>query len=101
MAINIFNMIIYFYMFFYKLVDSSPGSNGFSSAFYRNWWEIIKDNVVEAAAEFFAGKAMPRFYSSSYIVLIPKMENPTGFYNLDQLVFAIWLAFLFFIFLQK
>ncbi|KAF5458524.1 hypothetical protein F2P56_022547 [Juglans regia] len=50
---------------------SLPGPDGFGSGFYMACWEILKDDVVEATREFFNGASLPRFYSSSYIVLIP------------------------------
>lgn len=45
-------------------VDSSPGPNGFSSAFYVSCWNIIKEDVKEAVKEFYSGQALPRFYTS-------------------------------------
>ncbi|KAF8406683.1 hypothetical protein HHK36_008774 [Tetracentron sinense] len=51
---------------------SSPGPDGFGSGFFSSCWELVKDDVVEAAKEFFSGVPLPRFYTSSYIVLIPK-----------------------------
>ncbi|KAF8405073.1 hypothetical protein HHK36_009970 [Tetracentron sinense] len=53
---------------------SSPGPDGFGSGFFSSCWELVKDDVVEAAKEFFSGVPLPRFYTSSYIVLIPKAK---------------------------
>ncbi|XP_022867657.1 uncharacterized protein LOC111387334 [Olea europaea var. sylvestris] len=36
-------------------------------------------DMMKAACDFLGGSPLPRFYSSSYIVLIPKVENPQGF----------------------
>ncbi|XP_041020448.1 uncharacterized protein LOC121262091 [Juglans microcarpa x Juglans regia] len=58
---------------------SSPGPDGFGSAFYIECWDIIKKDVIEAASEFFSGVPLPRFFSSSFIVLIPKVQVPTTF----------------------
>ncbi|XP_040986544.1 uncharacterized protein LOC121234610 [Juglans microcarpa x Juglans regia] len=41
--------------------------------------DIIKEDVVEAARDFFRGAPLSRFYSSSFIVLIPKVPEPSGF----------------------
>ncbi|KAG2721076.1 hypothetical protein I3760_02G064700 [Carya illinoinensis] len=60
-------------------VDSSPGPDGFGSGFYRACWDIVEADVVAAVRELFLGTPMPRFYSASYIVLIPKMQRPTSF----------------------
>ncbi|KAF5445103.1 hypothetical protein F2P56_034181 [Juglans regia] len=34
-------------------VDSSPGPDGFGSAFYITCWEIVKEDVMAAVPEFF------------------------------------------------
>ncbi|XP_042952180.1 uncharacterized protein LOC122289263 [Carya illinoinensis] len=60
---------------------SSPGLDGFGSEFYLQCWPIIKWDVLEAAPDFFRGTGLPRFYSTSYIVLIPKVQDP---YNFDM-----------------
>lgn len=66
-------------------MDSSPGPVGFSFAFYIKCWNIIKKDVVEATCNFLSGNSLPRFYSSSYIVLIPKVKNPQGFDNFQPI----------------
>ncbi|KAK1575277.1 hypothetical protein Q3G72_004017 [Acer saccharum] len=52
--------------------QSSPGPDGFGFDFYMHCWDFIKEDVVEAARDFFRGSPLPMFYSSSFIVLIPK-----------------------------
>ncbi|TXG69366.1 hypothetical protein EZV62_004301 [Acer yangbiense] len=59
--------------------DSSPGPDGFGSEFYMSCWDIVKDDVMDAAVDFFQGTLLSRFYSSSFIVLIPKVDNPASF----------------------
>ncbi|KAK0593001.1 hypothetical protein LWI29_028893 [Acer saccharum] len=59
--------------------QSSPGLDGFGSDFYMHCWDFIKEDVVEAARDFFRGSPLPMFYSSSFIVLIPKVPNPSSF----------------------
>ena len=58
---------------------SSSGPDGFGFGLYMACWEIVKDDVVEATREFFNGASLPRFYSSSYIVLIPNVSDPRSF----------------------
>lgn len=60
-------------------IDSSPGPDGFGSGFYQSCWDIVELDVVAAVRDFFWGSPLPRFYSASYIVLIPKVPNPPGF----------------------
>lgn len=58
---------------------SSPSLDGFGSAFFIASWDIVKADIVEAATDFFQGAPLPRYFSSSYIVLIPKVQDPTNF----------------------
>ncbi|XP_042950232.1 uncharacterized protein LOC122282338 [Carya illinoinensis] len=60
-------------------IESSPGPDGFGSDFYRACWDIVHVEVVEAVRDFFKGVFFPRFYTASFVVLIPKMAQPTGF----------------------
>ncbi|KAF5462644.1 hypothetical protein F2P56_018632 [Juglans regia] len=60
-------------------IESSPGPDGFGSGFYKACWDIVSLEVVEAIQEFFRGIPLPRFYTASFVVLIPKMDQPTGF----------------------
>lgn len=57
-------------------VDSSPGPDGFGSSFYLTCWKIVKNDVMEVVREFFKGDILPRYFCSSYIVLIPKVKDP-------------------------
>ncbi|XP_022883248.1 uncharacterized protein LOC111399999 [Olea europaea var. sylvestris] len=41
--------------------------------------DIVKKEVVEATQDFLGGGELNRFYTSSYIVLILKVEEPNGF----------------------
>ncbi|XP_057975276.1 uncharacterized protein LOC131162686 [Malania oleifera] len=64
---------------FFILKHSSPGPNGFGSGFYMACWDIIKYDAVEAATNIFRGTELPKFYSSSFIVLIPKVLDLKSF----------------------
>lgn len=33
--------------------DSAPGPDGFGASFYQNYWEIVKNDVINAVLEFF------------------------------------------------
>lgn len=59
--------------------DSSPGPDGFGSLFYVFCWELVREDVVSAVKEIFQGMELPRFYTSFFIVLIPKLKDPTSF----------------------
>lgn len=59
--------------------QSRLGLDGFGSNFYITCWDIVKNDVLEAAREFFDGVSLPRFFTSSFIVLIPKVQDPQSF----------------------
>ncbi|XP_020599179.1 uncharacterized protein LOC110038630 [Phalaenopsis equestris] len=57
-----------------KSIDSSKvaGTNGYTAAFYKKAWTIIKEEVVAAIHCFFQGTPLPNYFSSSSYVLIHK-----------------------------
>ncbi|XP_040996134.1 uncharacterized protein LOC121242320 [Juglans microcarpa x Juglans regia] len=61
-----------------KLHESAPSPNGFGSDFYKTCWEVVKADVWKAVLEFFMSKHLPKFFTASYLVLVPKVELPTG-----------------------
>lgn len=60
-------------------IDSSPVPNGFGSSFYISCWDFVEDDLLEVATNFFQWGPLPRFFSSFYMVLIPKFKEPTSF----------------------
>ncbi|KAF5477110.1 hypothetical protein F2P56_003783, partial [Juglans regia] len=57
--------------------ESSLGPDGFGSGFYLSCWGLIKDDVIDT--DFFSGSTLPRFYTASFLVLIPKVDDPKSF----------------------
>lgn len=55
----------------------SPGPDGFTGSFYHHYWKTIGGDVIEAVNCFFESGRMPREVNRTYIVLIPKVDNPT------------------------
>lgn len=53
-------------------VDDSPGLDDFGSGFFLTCWDFIKEDLLETVTKFFNGVPIPRFFSTSFIVLIPK-----------------------------
>ncbi|XP_042986314.1 uncharacterized protein LOC122314764 [Carya illinoinensis] len=60
-------------------VNSAPGPDGFGSGFYKSCWEVVKNDLWKAVLEFFDSKSLPKFFTASFLVLIPKVDSPTGF----------------------
>ncbi|XP_058758319.1 uncharacterized protein LOC131631540 [Vicia villosa] len=50
----------------------APGIDGFNSYFFKDAWEIIKLDVIEAIQEFFRIGKMHKAMNCSIITLIPK-----------------------------
>lgn len=57
----------------------SPGPDGFSGIFYRNYWSIVKTRVTKFVQECFRLRHVPHSFKSTFIVLIPKQQNPNNF----------------------
>ncbi|XP_071906033.1 uncharacterized protein [Coffea arabica] len=55
--------------------QSAAGPDGFGGGFYQGCWECIKDDFMDAVNEFFAGAMMPRGFTSTTIILLPKKEG--------------------------
>nr|GEX99420.1 RNA-directed DNA polymerase, eukaryota, reverse transcriptase zinc-binding domain protein [Tanacetum cinerariifolium]GEY33101.1 RNA-directed DNA polymerase, eukaryota, reverse transcriptase zinc-binding domain protein [Tanacetum cinerariifolium] len=58
--------------------DKAPGSDGFSFAFVKRYWEILKLDILEFVSTFISSKTMPTGSNSSFITLIPKVSNPVN-----------------------
>ncbi|KAM0876090.1 hypothetical protein ACQ4PT_036415 [Festuca glaucescens] len=56
--------------------DKSPGPDGFSWAFYRHCWPVIKMDVLDALREIFLGRCQ-HFggLNNAYITLLPKRDG--------------------------
>ncbi|KAH6784357.1 hypothetical protein C2S52_009316 [Perilla frutescens var. hirtella] len=55
--------------------DSVSGPDGFTSLFFQHCWDIVSSDVVGAVVDFFAGAHMPRSFTATTIVLLPKKER--------------------------
>ncbi|GKV48319.1 hypothetical protein SLEP1_g55143 [Rubroshorea leprosula] len=58
--------------------SKSPGSDGFNFGFVKKMWEDIKVEVIDFVQEFWEHGRLARGSNASFIVLIPKKENPQG-----------------------
>nr|XP_027088507.1 uncharacterized protein LOC113709854 [Coffea arabica] len=55
--------------------DSAPGPDGFGAGFYQVCWDIIKSDLLEAVQAFFQGMRLPRCFTSTSIILLPKVAG--------------------------
>lgn len=53
----------------------APGIDGFNVHFFKKYWHIIGDEVVQAIQQFFQTGTLPREVNVALITLIPKCAN--------------------------
>lgn len=58
--------------------SKSHGKDGFGAGFYKASWSIISRDVIAAVKYFFTTCKFPKAVSSTSLVLIPKIENPSS-----------------------
>lgn len=61
---------------------SAAGPDGFGGSFYKACWPIIKSDFCKAVVAFFHGSIIPKVWTSTLIVTIPKVESPKTFSDL-------------------
>lgn len=63
--------------------SKAPGPNGLSAAFFQQFWNIIKDDVLHPCLQFLNhGVEFPYELNFTHIVLIPKCKDPKTMYDL-------------------
>ncbi|KAK4389879.1 hypothetical protein Sango_2324900 [Sesamum angolense] len=55
--------------------DSLAGPDGFSSAFFQACCNTIAEDVIATVTDFFRGTFMPRNFTATSIILIPKNDT--------------------------
>ncbi|GKF41043.1 RNA-directed DNA polymerase, eukaryota, reverse transcriptase zinc-binding domain protein, partial [Tanacetum coccineum] len=53
----------------------SPGPDGFTFGFYRKFWSLLEDDVVNAVCFFYSNGFCLKGINSSFIALIPKSQG--------------------------
>jgi exonuclease III len=56
----------------------APGPDGFPPLFYKHYWNIVGGNVIDTVQDFFKHDRLSQELNSTFIVLIPKVPNPTS-----------------------
>lgn len=56
----------------------APGSNGFPVLFYKEYCPNLGNDVIRMVTSFFNFGSMPKEVNSSFIILIPKISNPSS-----------------------
>ncbi|XP_028091070.1 uncharacterized protein LOC114291222 [Camellia sinensis] len=58
--------------------NKAPGLDGFNLACIKKCWEIMKGDILQMMYEFHTNGKLARGVNSSFMVLIPKKNNPIG-----------------------
>lgn len=66
---------------FYINLNNVVGLDSFNSLFFQQTWSIIGDDMVKLVRAVFHGDQMPRFFISTCLLLIPKIDSPQAFSN--------------------
>jgi hypothetical protein len=55
--------------------DKAPGPNGFSMAFFKECWDVLRGDIMEKFWDFFVGGSFKKSLNASFIYLIPKIPG--------------------------
>lgn len=55
----------------------SLGSDGMNVEFYVYYWNVIGEKLFKAIAYFFETSYIPPSWGKTFVVLIPKKNNPS------------------------
>lgn len=57
--------------------DKALGPDGFTSAFFQHYWDVVGSDVTEAILLFFRSGILPKSWNSTVLSLIPKSQAPS------------------------
>ncbi|XP_074277684.1 uncharacterized protein LOC141601313 [Silene latifolia] len=56
----------------------SPGPDGYSIQFFKDSWDVVRDDVIVAVQDFFTHGKMLKQINTITLTLIPKLSNPVS-----------------------
>jgi len=56
--------------------DKAPGPYGFNGLFLKKCWPLIKEDFYKLCFDFFNGQVNLESINTSFITLVPKINNP-------------------------
>ena len=56
--------------------NKSPGPDGFGSLFFKDAWDVIHVDVLNAVTEFFENGKILKQANCTFVTVIPKVKNP-------------------------
>jgi hypothetical protein len=60
-------------------VDKSPGPNGWTVEFFKHFFDLVGDDILEMIEESRILGYIPRALNSTFLTLIPNVNNPRLF----------------------
>ncbi|CAL5404505.1 unnamed protein product [Camellia sinensis] len=58
--------------------NKAPGPDGFNLLCYQKFWKTMKPEIMQFFADFHTNSKLTYGINSTFISLIPKLENPSG-----------------------
>ena len=52
--------------------DKATGPDGFTTAFWQFYWDIVKDEIIRMFREFYNSGKFVRSLNTTFLVMIPK-----------------------------
>ena len=52
--------------------DKTPGPNGFTVAFWQDYWDFVKEEIMEMFKDFHEQSSFLKSLNTTFLVLIPK-----------------------------
>ncbi|XP_015078281.1 uncharacterized protein LOC107022083 [Solanum pennellii] len=66
-------------------LDSAASPDGLNGIFYQTSWGIIVEDLHKVVVYFFQGVNLPKFFTHTCIVLLPKVEAPQEFKDFSNI----------------
>lgn len=58
--------------------SKSPGPDGFTGFFYKQYWDVIKEDLIRVIKTFFITGEFVQDMNNTHIVLVPKTASPSS-----------------------
>jgi len=60
----------------------APGPDGFQALFYQKFWDLTGSSLRDLVLGVFNGREFPEDLNKTFLVLIPKIDNPQSMTHL-------------------
>ena len=61
---------------FYMGAFKAPGLYGYQALFFQRYWDITGGQFIHMVLKVLRGRTFPKSLNDTFLVLIPKVENP-------------------------